>query len=131
MVRYLADRIGVMYLAELVEIGEAEAVFAGPRHPYTEALLAAVTALDPETAPPPIRLAGPIPSLAHPPSGCRFHTRCPRKLGAICEQQEPPWLDAGGGHLIRCHIPPDDLRNLQMKNGDTGNVISPRPGSPL
>ena len=130
VVRYLADRIGVMYLAQLVEIGEAAAVFAGPRHPYTEALLAAVPVLDPETASPPIRLAGPIPSLAHPPSGCRFHTRCPRKLGAICEQQEPPWLDAGQGHLIRCHIPPDDLRNLQVKNGHSGNGHTGDRGNP-
>jgi peptide/nickel transport system ATP-binding protein len=121
VVRYLADRIAVMYLAQIVEIGEAEAVFAGPQHPYTEALLSAVSAIAPDTTTPPIRLAGPIPSLAQPPSGCRFHTRCPRKLGAICEQQEPPWLDAGGGHLIRCHIPPDELRNLQAKNGRSGN----------
>ncbi|HYM92017.1 MAG TPA: ABC transporter ATP-binding protein [bacterium] len=121
VVRYLADRIGVMYLAQLVEVGEAAAVFGGPQHPYTEALLSAVPALDLETTVPRLRLGGPIPSLSHPPAGCRFHTRCPRKLGAICEEQEPPWQDAGAGHLIRCHIPPDELRKLQTRNGRSGN----------
>ncbi len=113
VVRYLADRIGVMHLAQLVEIGRTDDVFAGPHHPYTEALLSAVSTLDAESSRPRIRLEGSIPSLAEPPSGCRFHTRCPRKLGAICEQQEPPWIDAGSGHLIRCHIAPDELRRLQ------------------
>ena len=113
VVHYLADRIGVMYLAQLVEIGDTEAVFGGPQHPYTEALLSAVPTLDLEPRAPRIRLAGDIPSLAQPPSGCRFHTRCPRKLGEICEQQKPPWQDAGRGHLIRCHIPPEELRTLQ------------------
>jgi len=113
VVRYLADRIGVMYLAQLIEVGRTEDIFTGPQHPYTEALLSAVHTLDVEQPRPGIRLQGSVPSLAAPPSGCRFHTRCPRKLGAICEQVEPPWLDAGGGHLIRCHIPPDELRSLQ------------------
>jgi len=113
VVHYLADRIGVMYLAQLVEIGDTEAVFSGPQHPYTEALLSAIPTLDLEPRAPHIRLAGDIPSLAQPPSGCRFHTRCPRKLGEICEQQKPPWQNAGRGHLIRCHIPPEELRTLQ------------------
>jgi peptide/nickel transport system ATP-binding protein len=117
VVRYLADRIGVMYLAQLVEIGKTEDIFGGPQHPYTEALLSAIPTLAPDAARPRIRLRGGMPALAHPPSGCRFHTRCPRKLGAICEQQEPPWQDAGSGHLIRCHIPPDELRTLQSGNG--------------
>ncbi len=120
IVRYLADRVGVMYLAQLVEIGRTEDVFTGPQHPYTEALLSAVHTLDPEQSRPLIRLQGSVPSLAAPPSGCRFHTRCPRKLGAICEQEAPPWQDAGGGHLIRCHIPPDELKKLQTQDhGET------------
>lgn len=113
VVRYLADRIGVMYLAQLVEIGRTEDVFSGPQHPYTEVLLSAALTLNGERRGPRIRLRGSMPSLAAPPTGCRFHTRCPRKLGAICEQEEPPWQDAGGGHFIRCHIPPDELRQLQ------------------
>jgi len=113
VVRYIADQIGVMYLGQLVEVGRADDVFSGPHHPYTEALLSAAIMLDGDRHRSPIRLRGPMPSLAAPPSGCRFHTRCPRKLGAICEQEAPPWHDAGGGHLIRCHIAPEDLKQLQ------------------
>jgi peptide/nickel transport system ATP-binding protein len=61
-----------------------------------------------------IRLDGDIPSAADIPHGCRFHTRCPRKLGAICEQENPPWRDAGDGHFLRCHIPVDELAVLQQ-----------------
>jgi peptide/nickel transport system ATP-binding protein len=61
-----------------------------------------------------IRLSGELPSAAHPPSGCVFNTRCPRKLGAICEEREPPFADAGDGHRIRCHIPVQELRTLQL-----------------
>ena len=116
VVRYLAARIGVMYMAQLVEVGDTEAIFAGPKHPYTEALLSAIPTINGDEARPRIRLGSDIPSLAHPPSGCRFHTRCHRKVGAICEREQPPWQDAGQGHLIRCHIAPDDLRGLQSAN---------------
>jgi len=102
VVHYLADRIAVLYLGRLVEIGPTEAIFAGPCHPYTEALLSAA---DPERA----RLKGDPPSPTDPPPGCAFQTRCPRKLGRICEEQEPDLVDAGGGHTIRCHIPIEDL----------------------
>ncbi|MFP3693083.1 oligopeptide/dipeptide ABC transporter ATP-binding protein, partial [Burkholderia sp. SIMBA_048] len=94
-----------------------------PHHPYTEALLSSVPALDqhdgeqaPDAKPQRIRLAGELPNPAAPPSGCVFHTRCPRKLGAICEQQDPPYADAGDAHRIRCHIPVDELRVLQRRN---------------
>ena len=113
VVRYLADRIGVMFLGELVEVGPAEAVFEPPHHPYTEALVSAIPALALDDRRPRIKLQGPMPSPSDPPSGCRFHTRCHRKLGAICETQAPPWRDAGGGHEIRCHREPGDLRELQ------------------
>jgi peptide/nickel transport system ATP-binding protein len=113
VVRYLADWIGVMYLGQLVEIGPADRIFLPPQHPYTEALLSAIPTLDLERPPERIRLHGPVPSLADPPPGCHFHTRCPRKLGEICEREQPTWQDAGGGHLIRCHRTPDELRQLQ------------------
>jgi len=123
VVRYLSDRIAVLYVGRLLEIGPASAVFDGPHHPYTEALLSSVPALDqqdgeasPDAKPQRIRLAGELPSPAAPPSGCVFHTRCPRKLGAICEQQDPPYADAGDAHRIRCHIPVDELRVLQRRN---------------
>jgi peptide/nickel transport system ATP-binding protein len=108
-VRYLSDRIAVLYLGRLMEVGSAERVFSGPHHPYTAALLAAVPTLGKE-AHGRVRLKGEIPSAIHNPSGCVFHTRCPRKLGPICEQEEPP-LNPGvdAGHRIRCHIPASDL----------------------
>jgi peptide/nickel transport system ATP-binding protein len=108
-VRYLSDRIAVLYLGRLMEVGPAERVFSGPHHPYTAALLSAVPSLD-GNANEHERLAGEIPSAMNVPTGCAFHTRCPRKLGAICEQQEPP-LQHGAepGHEIRCHIPTGDL----------------------
>jgi peptide/nickel transport system ATP-binding protein len=114
VVRYLSDRIAVLYLGRLMEIGRAADVFDGPHHPYTEALLSSVPALDaPGVTRERIRLSGELPSAANPPSGCVFHTRCPRKIGAICEQQEPPYVDAANGHRIRCHIPLEELRRLQ------------------
>ncbi|HLX77348.1 MAG TPA: ABC transporter ATP-binding protein [Acidimicrobiales bacterium] len=114
VVRYLSDRIAVMYLGRLMEVGSAEAVFSGPHHPYTEALLSAVPSLD-GMRKERIKLTGEIPSAAEPPSGCVFHTRCPRRLtNGICESTEPPLADVGDGRLMRCHIPIDELRRLQL-----------------
>jgi peptide/nickel transport system ATP-binding protein len=87
-------------------------VFEGPQHPYTEALLSSVPSID-GTHAQRIRLSGELPSAANPPSGCVFHTRCPRKLGELCEREVPPCRDAGDGHAIHCHIPVDELRALQ------------------
>jgi peptide/nickel transport system ATP-binding protein len=87
-------------------------VFSAPHHPYTEALVSASPALVGEAAER-IRLRGDLPSAANPPSGCVFHTRCPRKIGAICEQQEPPMQPDAEGHAIRCHIPREALVALQ------------------
>ncbi len=112
VVRYLSDRIAVLYLGRVMEVGPAERVFSGPHHPYTEALLSAVPTLE-APARERIRLDGEIPSAASPPSGCVFHTRCPRKIGAICETTEPPLAEAEAGHAIRCHIPLDELERLQ------------------
>src|SRR5262249_34151997 len=101
VVRYLSDRIAVLYLGRLMQVGTAEQVFAGPYHPYTEALLSAIPTLagrQPER----IRLTGEIPSAINPPKGCVFHTRCPHKIGAICEAQEPPLTEIAGGDFVRC-----------------------------
>jgi peptide/nickel transport system ATP-binding protein len=114
VVRYISDRIAVLYLGRLQELGPAEVVFAGPHHPYTEALLSAVPTID-GGGRERIRLEGEIPSAASPPSGCVFHTRCPRKVGPICEQVEPPLVEVEDGHLMRCHIPIDELRRLQSR----------------
>jgi peptide/nickel transport system ATP-binding protein len=105
VVRYLADEIMVMYLGHVCETGPADLVFGGPNHPYTEALLSAVPVPDPEAPSARIRLKGGMPSSVSPPSGCPFHTRCPRSLGKLCEDEAPPWHDLGSGHRIRCHLP--------------------------
>ena len=112
VVRYLSDRIAVLYLGRLMELGPAETVFEPPHHPYTEALQSAVPTIDGEQRAR-IELPGEIPSAADPPSGCVFHTRCPRFLGTICETEEPPLAEVGPGHLMRCHIPVEELRASQ------------------
>ena len=112
VVRYLSDRIAVLYLGRLMELGPAETVFAPPHHPYTEALLSALPTIDGEQRRR-IDLEGEIPSAADPPSGCVFQTRCPRKLGAICEDVEPPLVEVEPEHMMRCHIPLEELRELQ------------------
>jgi peptide/nickel transport system ATP-binding protein len=118
VVHYVSDRIAVLYLGRLLEIGPSESVFAGPHHPYTEALLSANPSLEDRArtgAHQRIRLSGELPSALNLPSGCAFHTRCPRKLGEICEREEPPLHPAGEGHAIRCHIPAAELERLQTQ----------------
>jgi peptide/nickel transport system ATP-binding protein len=119
VVRYIADWIGVMYLGWLVEVGPAEAVFNVPHHPYTESLLSAAATLESNGHHPRIRLKGAIPSPSNPPSGCRFHTRCPLYLGDICRLQEPPWHTAPDGNKYRCHIPPDELQAAELRLRET------------
>ena len=114
VVRYLSDRIAVMYLAKLMELGGAEAVFTPPHHPYTEALMSAIPTLDFDNPSRRIELRGPVPSLSEPPTGCRFHTRCHRFLGDICVEQTPPWREVAPGHNYLCHIEPHELRELQL-----------------
>jgi peptide/nickel transport system ATP-binding protein len=114
VVRYLSDRIAVLYLGRLMELGEATTVFDPPQHPYTEALLSAVPRISGEQRTR-IRLEGEIPSAAEPPTGCVFHTRCPRFLGDVCVHQEPPLSEVEPGHFMRCHIPIDELRRLQAE----------------
>jgi len=110
LVRHLADRIGVMYLGRLVELGTVDEIFRPPYHPYTRALLSSIPVPDPSGPPAAVRLEGTVPSARRPPSGCRFHTRCPSKLGRICEEFEPPVQRADGTHWLACHIPLEDLR---------------------
>ncbi len=118
VVRFVSDYVAVMYLGQVVEMGPAEAIYAPPYHPYTESLLAAIPIPDPSIEQQHIRLEGSVPSPLHPPSGCRFHTRCPRRNllpdnGRICETQTPPWQQAEGEHKIFCHIPLEQLRTLE------------------
>jgi peptide/nickel transport system ATP-binding protein len=100
-----------------MEIGPAEAIYRPPYHPYTEALLSAVPIPDPTATQRRIRLEGTVPSALNPPSGCRFHTRCPRRAllpdgGKICETEIPPWRETTDGNRIFCHIPLETLREF-------------------
>jgi len=104
LVRYLADRVVVMYLGHIVEQGATDHVFRPPYHPYTEALLSAVPIADTSIQKRHIVLEGELPSAVAPPPGCPFQTRCPRKIGAICEQETPPERVFGDGHRIACHL---------------------------
>jgi peptide/nickel transport system ATP-binding protein len=112
-VRYISDHVVVMYLGMVMEAGPAERVFELPYHPYTEALLSAAPSIDPNHHRQRIVLSGELPSALSPPSGCPFHTRCPRKLGAICETERPPERLSDDGHRIACHIPTVDLVRMQ------------------
>lgn len=118
VVRFFCDTIAVMYLGQIAEIGPADAIYAPPYHPYTEALLSAVPIPDPSVKQKHIRLSGSVPSALNPPNGCRFHTRCPRRAqmlpdgGRICETEVPPWQGVGGEHRIACHIPLETLRQM-------------------
>jgi peptide/nickel transport system ATP-binding protein len=112
VVRYLSDRIAVLYLGRVMELGDAETVFSPPQHPYTEALLSSVPQEE-GVERPRIRLRGEIPSHADPPSGCVFHTRCPRYIGDVCWQEEPELKEVEPGHFWRCHYSVEELRELQ------------------
>jgi len=116
VVRYLADRIVVMYLGRLQEEGTTDQIFDGPHHPYTEALLSAVPSVDGEPSER-IRLTGEIPSPANPPSGCVFHTRCHRFIEGTCDVIEPPVVEIEPGHRIRCHLPVEELGRTQVAVG--------------
>jgi peptide/nickel transport system ATP-binding protein len=131
VVRFFSDYVAVMYLGEIVEIGPADAIYAPPYHPYTEALLSAVPIPDPTAEQRHIRLEGTVPSAINPPSGCRFHTRCPRRRllpdgGRICETEVPPWREAGDGHRIFCHIPLEVLNTFDpvVQSNGQGEVGS-------
>jgi len=124
VVRYLSDSIAVLYLGRVMQYGSAETVFSGPHHPYTESLLSAVPSLD-GTPRERIRLTGEIPSAAHSPSGCVFHTRCPRRLAnGLCESSEPALVEVEPGHMMRCHIPIAELRSMQASDAARQPKIS-------
>jgi peptide/nickel transport system ATP-binding protein len=104
VVRQIADRVAVMYLGTIVELGPAEAVFAAPAHPYTAALISAVPEPDPSRRAERTVLQGEPPSPANPPSGCRFHTRCPIAQ-PVCKTERPALRSVSGGQAVACHFP--------------------------
>ena len=109
VVRYLSDRIGVMYLGKLVEVAPSRALYEHPAHPYTDGLIKTIPVPDPliERSKPAAAIAGELPSAVHPPSGCRFRTRCPRAQQR-CADEEPALRAFGPGHMAACHFPLQD-----------------------
>jgi oligopeptide/dipeptide ABC transporter ATP-binding protein len=106
VIHYISDRVAVMYLGKIVEVAQTNELFTNPLHPYTQALLAAIPVVDKEARRERIILEGGVPSPIDPPPGCRFHPRCFAKVGEICEKEEPPLINAGGGHQVACHLYP-------------------------
>ena len=107
VVRHISDRVAVMYLGKIVEIADSDAIYTRPQHPYTKTLWSSIPIPDPdlEARRRPILLKGEIPSPVKPPTGCRFHTRCPIARFPICSEREPPLIDRGRGNLTACHFP--------------------------
>lgn len=104
VVKYISDRIGVMYLGNMVELAPTQELFDNTLHPYTEALLSAIPVVDEEDKRERILLEGDIPSPVSPPSGCKFHTRC-RYCQQKCKEEVPEWIDVGNNHYVACHFP--------------------------
>lgn len=113
VVGYLSDVVAVVYLGQLMEIGDADQIFDPPYHPYTEALLSAIPLIDPDAQQERVRLEGEIPSPTEVIAGCPFYSRCPRFLGRICVDEKPPWRETAEGKHIYCHIPVDELISAQ------------------
>jgi len=102
VVRHISNRVAVMYVGQMVELGETDAVFSAPKHPYTAALLSAVPEPDPRTRSRRIVLQGEVANPASPPSGCYFHPRCPHAIER-CRTEVPAWREISRGHLVGCH----------------------------
>jgi len=103
VVEQISSRVAVMYLGKICEVAGRDALYGDPKHPYTQALLSAAPVPDPDARPRRTLLKGELPSAVHPPSGCRFRTRCPVAV-AECERLEPPLVDIGAGHRVACHL---------------------------
>ncbi|WP_458209228.1 dipeptide ABC transporter ATP-binding protein [Haladaptatus sp. NG-SE-30] len=120
VVQHICDRIAVMYLGKIAEFGTVDQVFSVPFHPYTESLLSAIPHADPTRKTNRILLEGAVPSPIDPPSGCPFHTRCPKKIGDICEESVPELeVKDGDGHRISCHLSVEEMSERRTVTGST------------
>ena len=116
VVEHISDRVGVMYVGQLVELADTDSLFSSPKHPYTEALLSAVPTTDPEIKMDRIILQGEVANPAAPPSGCYFHPRC-RYAQAICAEEAPEWRQVASGHFAACHFADElELRGVDYDN---------------
>ena len=104
VVKHISDRVGVMYLGKLMEVASKKEIYDNPLNPYTQALLSAIPSTDVLHKRERIILTGDVPTPINPPKGCRFCSRCFKKMGSICDEQQPELHDVGGGHLAACHI---------------------------
>jgi oligopeptide/dipeptide ABC transporter ATP-binding protein len=103
VVAHISNRVAVMYVGQMVELASTNELFNSPRHPYTESLLSAIPEVDPDIETKPVSIKGEIPNPANPPSGCRFHTRCPYAQGK-CRSEEPEWREIEEKHFAACHF---------------------------
>ncbi|MDB2294090.1 ABC transporter ATP-binding protein [Halorubrum ezzemoulense] len=109
VIESICDRVAVMYLGEIIETGATSQIFEPPHHPYTRALLSSVPTLDPNDEKARIHLEGDVPAARDPPSGCSFHTRCPQKIGEVCETNDPELKESEDGHCISCHLSDEEM----------------------
>jgi oligopeptide/dipeptide ABC transporter ATP-binding protein len=110
VVRFISNRVGVMYCGKLVELADSERLYTSPDHPYTRALLSSVPDPDPESQKQEIVLEGDVASPIDPPEGCRFYLRCGERMD-ICKQKEPPLLTVDSNHSVACHLHPNGSNN--------------------
>lgn len=115
VVAHISDRVAVLYVGQFVELAPTEKLFTSPRHPYSEALLSAIPEVDPDLEMKPVSLKGEIPNPANPPSGCRFHTRCPY-VEDKCRLEEPEWQEIDHNHFVACHFADElTLQGVEME----------------
>ena len=104
VVKHISDRVGVMYLGKLMEVASKKEIYDNPLNPYTQALLSAIPSTDVLHKKERIILSGDVPTPINPPKGCRFCSRCFKKMGTVCDEQIPELHDVGGGHMVACHL---------------------------